>query len=577
MLAGIAVYALGCAMALAVTDFRLLLLARIVAAFGAAVGSVVSQTILRDRFSGRRLAGLFSLIGLALAVSPAAGVWVGGLLAAGWGMRGVFLALALLAGVLLLLCGWLLPETRPARQANAAFLPVLRRMAADRQIGLAVILVAAFNVSLFSYYSLAPFIFAELRLPVAAFGYSGMALAGGSLAGALLNRRLLHRGVTQGGCCCLPAGSIWPAARRLYLWRDSLWFLLPMAGVALAFAMAIPLVLGSALGAYSDCRGTAGAIFGLGLLSADWPRAGAGRLGAIAGGVAGGLCRARRHRRYPLFTLFRRKERGRRLGHPRQLVLLRQPPAAGGIEEMDFLAPGSEIQRLLEPGVNASGDLHVNRESLPIEMQQGGLPGDLHNFDRSGQAVGVRLDILRTQADGDRRASLRRRRPIPAFRQRQPQLAAAHAGNAVAAGYLSRQQVHRRRADKAGHKGVAGAIVNLQRRPLLDDKPLAHHHDLIGQGHGLNLIVGNVNHGGLKALVQRLDLRRSSMRSWASRLESGSSNRKTCGLRTIARPIATRWRWPRKARAGSGPAAYRFPAGWRYAGLCFSASLYRPF
>ena len=39
-------------------------------------------------------------------------------------------------------------------------------MAADRQIGLAVILVAAFNVSLFSYYSLAPFIFAELRLPV---------------------------------------------------------------------------------------------------------------------------------------------------------------------------------------------------------------------------------------------------------------------------------------------------------------------------------------------------------------------------------------------------------------------------
>jgi hypothetical protein len=29
-----------------------------------------------------------------------------------------------------------------------------------------------------------------------------------------------------------------------------------------------------------------------------------------------------------------------------------------------------------------------------------------------------------------------------------------------------------------------------------------------------------------------------------SRLDSGSSNRNTCGLRTIARPIATRWRWP---------------------------------
>ena len=30
----------------------------------------------------------------------------------------------------------------------------------------------------------------------------------------------------------------------------------------------------------------------------------------------------------------------------------------------------------------------------------------------------------------------------------------------------------------------------------------------------------------------------------ASRLESGSSMQNTCGLRTIARPIATRWRWP---------------------------------
>src|SRR5918996_1376226 len=39
-----------------------------------------------------------------------------------------------------------------------------------------------------------------------------------------------------------------------------------------------------------------------------------------------------------------------------------------------------------------------------------------------------------------------------------------------------------------------------------------------------------------------------SMRIWtrraASRLDSGSSNRKTRGSRTIARPIATRWRWP---------------------------------
>ena len=39
-------------------------------------------------------------------------------------------------------------------------------------------------------------------------------------------------------------------------------------------------------------------------------------------------------------------------------------------------------------------------------------------------------------------------------------------------------------------------------------------------------------------------------RSLASRFESGSSIRKTCGLRTIARPIATRWRWPPESSFG---------------------------
>ena len=33
-------------------------------------------------------------------------------------------------------------------------------------------------------------------------------------------------------------------------------------------------------------------------------------------------------------------------------------------------------------------------------------------------------------------------------------------------------------------------------------------------------------------------------RSFASRFESGSSMRNAFGSRTIARPIATRWRWP---------------------------------
>src|ERR1700733_9794738 len=47
-------------------------------------------------------------------------------------------------------------------------------------------------------------------------------------------------------------------------------------------------------------------------------------------------------------------------------------------------------------------------------------------------------------------------------------------------------------------------------------------------------------------------------RSLASRLDNGSSNRKTCGFRTMARAIATRWRCPHPScggrRADDGPA-----------------------
>ena len=43
---------------------------------------------------------------------------------------------------------------------------------------------------------------------------------------------------------------------------------------------------------------------------------------------------------------------------------------------------------------------------------------------------------------------------------------------------------------------------------------------------------------------------RVRMRSAASRLDSGSSIRKTAGLRTTARPTATRWRWPPLSSAG---------------------------
>lgn len=264
MLLGLVTYAAGALLALWAPDFDWLLLARGLAAFGAATGSVVTQTMLRDRYQGHDLAQIFSIMGGALAASPVLGLLSGGQLAEHFGHRGVFVALALLASGLLVLALWRLPETRPADVVPVAMAPLLLRMLADRSVLRSALLVALFNIMLFGYYSLAPFLFARLGLGAAEFGYSGWLLALATLAGSLLNRRWLGQGVTPDRlvrrACALACGS----AIGIILLQGSAAFVLPMLGVVIAFGVAIPNVLSQALRDYRTVAGSAGALFGLG-------------------------------------------------------------------------------------------------------------------------------------------------------------------------------------------------------------------------------------------------------------------------------------------------------------------------
>src|SRR3546814_13437044 len=49
-------------------------------------------------------------------------------------------------------------------------------------------------------------------------------------------------------------------------------------------------------------------------------------------------------------------------------------------------------------------------------------------------------------------------------------------------------------------------VVELQGRADLLDPAGAQHHDLVGQRHGLDLVVGDVDHGGVEVVVQLRDL-----------------------------------------------------------------------
>ena len=68
------------------------------------------------------------------------------------------------------------------------------------------------------------------------------------------------------------------------------------------------------------------------------------------------------------------------------------------------------------------------------------------------------------------------------------------------------QDVHPGTADEAGHEQVGGVFVQLKRRADLLDHAASQHHDAVGQGHGLDLVVGDIDHGRAQRAMQAREL-----------------------------------------------------------------------
>ena len=78
-------------------------------------------------------------------------------------------------------------------------------------------------------------------------------------------------------------------------------------------------------------------------------------------------------------------------------------------------------------------------------------------------------------------------------------------------GNVRRSLPHRGRqgvdpADELANELGPGREVQLFGRPCLSDRPLAHDHDPIGDGHGLLLVVGHVDRGDAQAALEAADL-----------------------------------------------------------------------
>ena len=101
--------------------------------------------------------------------------------------------------------------------------------------------------------------------------------------------------------------------------------------------------------------------------------------------------------------------------------------------------------------------------------------------------------------------------PLPALAQRAAALRAKRHRRAALRKHhalpapLDGEEIHRRRADEARHELVGRPLIDRLRRVVLLHRAALQHHDAVGHGHGLDLIVGDEDHRGLQLLRQRLD------------------------------------------------------------------------
>ena len=121
------------------------------------------------------------------------------------------------------------------------------------------------------------------------------------------------------------------------------------------------------------------------------------------------------------------------------------------------------------------------------------------HLDAVGACMGVNLQMLRAQTKGQRRAQ---RRQPDRDRQRGPKPGCI---NLTCTADPCCDKVHRGRADKACNEFIIGVAVQIQRCPHLFDPPRAQHHDLVGQRHRLDLIMGDIDHRRTDFAVQSRD------------------------------------------------------------------------
>nr|WP_184565756.1 MFS transporter [Sulfitobacter undariae] len=147
-------YAFGAGLVVVSTSFEMVLLGRILQGLGAAGPRVVALAVVRDRYAGRQMAQIASIVMLVFSLVPAVAPLLGTFIIHFSSWRGIFVAFILF---IVLLCVWMgirLPETLPKEARRPMRLPLmldaLKEIAAHRVVRVSIIVQTLVVGMLFS-------------------------------------------------------------------------------------------------------------------------------------------------------------------------------------------------------------------------------------------------------------------------------------------------------------------------------------------------------------------------------------------------------------------------------------------
>ena len=279
VLFGISLYILATFLISLSSSIEVFIAFRIFQAYGASVGSVMSQSMIRDSYQGWQLSSIYVSVAMVASIIPSIGSTIGGYIIGYYQeWQYIFRFLILLSVSFLLLYIKYLPETNPyigdTDKHEGRFFNVLKSAIKDKTLLGYIFIMGGYNGICFGFFIQAPFIFIDkMGMPPSDYGKLFFILGTSSLSGGIFCQYLIRKFIstftikTIGfifsffGCSALLL-STFLIREDSSLLIMSLSIFVPMSIHLIGHSLVVPIVLRNALESYTKTRGVAGSIFG---------------------------------------------------------------------------------------------------------------------------------------------------------------------------------------------------------------------------------------------------------------------------------------------------------------------------